>query len=866
MLNLSPDLTAILSRLLDKSPEGRYHDANRVIIDLSEAIGQAVPQETTDIRESFLQAAQFVGREKETAQLSDALDRAIEKHGSTWLVGGESGVGKSRLLDELRTQALVKGALVLQGQAVAEGGFTYHIWRDPLRRLVLSTELNDLDAGVLNEIVPGLEDLLERKVPDAPELEGQAGQQRLLTTIVNLFRQQTQPILIILEDLHWATDSLDVLKQVNPLTADSALMIIGSYRDDEKPTLPDELPQMQKIKLERLTEEAIAELSKSMLGESGNQPQVLDLLKKETEGNVFFLVEIVRTLAEEAGWLNNIGRMTLPKQVLAGGVQQIVQRRLDRVPESARTLLRLAAVAGRQIDLTLLQAIDSASNVEEWLMICSNAGVLDVMNEQWRFAHDKLREGVLSKLDADDRKATHRQIATTLEKIHTDALDQYAGVISDHYEQAQDQLLAANWQARAGKHAQATHALDSAIDYYRKALAGWAQNPDSSPQRAAQQVEAYRGLGEMLNQKAQFGEATETFTTMQALAEKLGDGEAQASAWRGLAAAQMYQGDFGAANEHLVHAEEAARKANTRLELAKMLILQGWCQFNMGNMEDALKLGEQVLVLSEQENFPTQIAQSLNLLTALHGTLGRYDQASQECERALAMFNEIGDRVEAMFQMGNLGLLVGMRGDYDTALRHFQDALDRARELGRRNAEMLYLNNLGGGHVSMGDYPAAEEKLRRVIEMSETTRFGQLSETYCFLADALLGQGKPDEALQAIQRGFELGRKNLSPEFMVAAWRVLGKIAARLGTTVDVPDSDGQSAAYTAEACFAESDKICRETGMEGERAHTLRAWAHYELQRGDQARGTALWNEAREIFERIGAGLEAMRMADLPA
>jgi tetratricopeptide (TPR) repeat protein len=205
-----------------------------------------------------------------------------------------------------------------------------------------------------------------------------------------------------------------------------------------------------------------------------------------------------------------------------------------------------------------------------------------------------------------------------------------------------------------------------------------------------------------------------------------------------------------------------------------------------------------------------------------------------------------------------------MRGDHRAALDHFQQALDSARELGRRNAEMLYLNNLGGGQVAVGEYQLAEENLRRVIEMSETAKFGQISETYCFLADALLGQEKPDLALESGQRALALGRK--SPEIMAAAWRVLGKIAARLQQAVSLPDADGQPGSYTAEACFAESDRICRETGMEGERAKTLRAWAQYDLEQGDPTRGMARWTEAREIFERIGASLEANRMAELPA
>ncbi len=865
-LDLSVEIASILTRLLEKSPNNRYQDAHEVIMALSAAIDQPVPQETAAIRESFLQAAQFVGRDKELKQLVDALDQTTEDHGSTWLIGGESGVGKSRLLDELRTQALVKGCLVLQGQAVVEGGFSYHMWREPLRRLALSTKLNDLDAGTLKQILPGISDLLEREIPDVPELEGQAGQQRLLITIVNMFRQQNQPVVLILEDLHWAGDSLDVLRQLNSLTSDFSLLIIGSYRDDEKPNFARELPEMQHIKLDRLTQDGIAELSKSMLGEAGTQPQVLELLNKETEGNVFFLVEVVRALAEEAGWLGNIGQMSLPRDVFAGGIQQIVQRRLNGVPEDARSLLRTAALAGRQLDLALLRAIDSNIDVENWLTICSNAGVLDVMDEQWRFAHNKLRDGVLSVLDASERQTTHRQIAATLETVYADAQDEYAGTISDHYEQAGELARAANWHVKAGKHAEATYATDRASVYYRKALDYWEQNPDTAPQSIALQLEAYRGTGEILKDQARYGEATETFTAMRGVAEKADNRLAQAWAWRGLAAAQMYQGDFRTASEYLARAEEIARAADIRLELAKILLLRGWCQFSTGDIEGAQALGNQVLALSEEESFSVQVAESLNLLTAIHGTIGRYEQALRECERALVIYEEIGDRVKAMFQIGNLGMLAGMRGDHRPALKHFQDALFRARELGNRNAEMLYLNNLGGGQVMVDEFREAEENLQLVIQMSETTRFGPLSETYCFLAEALLGQGKIDPAFEAGQRGLVLGRKIQSTEFLVEAWRALGKIAARLNVAITLPDEAGRPTSYTASACFGESDRICRETGMEGARAITLRAWAQYELEQGDATQGSAMWNDARTIFERIGATLEAVRMTDMPA
>src|SRR5262249_44143742 len=117
-LEIGTEIENVLERLLKKEPQDRFQDANEVIALLSLAMDQHVPEQTAAIRESFLQAAQFVGREEELGQLTRALNQAINHNGSAWLVGGESGVGKSRLLDELRTRALVRGALVVQGQGV----------------------------------------------------------------------------------------------------------------------------------------------------------------------------------------------------------------------------------------------------------------------------------------------------------------------------------------------------------------------------------------------------------------------------------------------------------------------------------------------------------------------------------------------------------------------------------------------------------------------------------------------------------------------------------------------------------------------------------------------------------------------------
>jgi len=190
-------LRGVIERLLQKTPADRYAAATDVINALCDATGAAHPPETSAVRESFLQAAHFVGREFEYSILQEALNNAAAGHGTTWIIGGESGVGKSRLVEELRTQALIEGALVLRGQAIAEGGLPYQIWRDAIRRLVLHTQLSDFAASVLKPLVPDIERLLGRDVGNSPEIDAQSLQFRLLAVIESLFEQQHGLVVLL---------------------------------------------------------------------------------------------------------------------------------------------------------------------------------------------------------------------------------------------------------------------------------------------------------------------------------------------------------------------------------------------------------------------------------------------------------------------------------------------------------------------------------------------------------------------------------------------------------------------------------------------------------------------------------------------
>ena len=467
---LSPALVEFLHRLLARSPDARYQNAESTARALAAATGGLLPVETEGVRESFLQAAEMVGRDVEMAQLRGALVDALVGQGSAWIIGGESGVGKSRLCDELRTQGQVRGARVLRGQAVSHGGTGGSLFTQALRALSLEVELNELEASVLKTLVADLPFLLGREIADPPELTAQATRLRLLRVAENVLLRSEAPMVLLLEDLHWAEpDSMDLLRRITERAKQRSLLVLCTYRDDERAELPTELPDAKVLKLPRLSADAVASLGESMLGVTGKKSDLVELLLRESEGNTFFILEVMRALAEESGGLSEVARRSLPKQVFAGGVQAALQRRLGRVPASMQPLLQIAAVVGRQIDLKVLRAADSLMDLESWLRRCSDVAVLELSEQQWRFSHEKLRERLLTDLTVDQRRQLHNRVAEAIVHAYAD-LAPHAATLAYHYEQAGNVQEAGRYAAWAGELAVQRGALADARNLLTKAI------------------------------------------------------------------------------------------------------------------------------------------------------------------------------------------------------------------------------------------------------------------------------------------------------------------------------------------------------------------------------------------------------------
>jgi len=478
-----PALAALITQLLHPVPDQRPASAAQALSALAQIPEILLPPESGMLRESYLQAGRFVGRLKELACLRDALEAARGGHGATFLIAGESGVGKSRLMDELRTLALVRGLRVLRGQAEATGGAVRQHFMEILRASILDTEIQDDEAAVLKMMLPEVPVLLAREIADPPMLSPQAMQHRSLRVLIDVMLRSDQPTLMLLEDIHFTpSENLGILRGLAQQATTRPMLIVASYRDDERPELPRSVPAAQVLKLNRFSQEAIAELSGAMLGEAGHAPHVVAFLRQETEGNPFFMVEVVRALAEEAGGLAEVGRRPLPRELVANGLQAVLSRRLERVPESERALLRQAAVMGRKLDRAALQTIEP--ELEGWLQRCTAAAILESSEADYQFAHDKLRERLLASLTDEQRRPLHLRAANALEQVYGRD-GEHAAIMGHHFEQAAAWPQAARYLAMAGRQALQRGALQPAAELLQRAITAQQHAGVSKLERAA---------------------------------------------------------------------------------------------------------------------------------------------------------------------------------------------------------------------------------------------------------------------------------------------------------------------------------------------------------------------------------------------
>jgi predicted ATPase len=463
----------------------------------------------------------FVGRQREMDELKAALEEALSGHGQLVMLVGEPGIGKTRTAQELAARAETRGAQVLWGWCYEEEGAPpYWPWLQPIRAYVQQRDSEQLQS----EMGPGAADIAEvvsevrGKLPSLeppPALPPEQARFRLFGSITTFLKNaaQSQPLLLVLDDLHWADKpSLLLLQFLARQLTESHLLVVGCYRDLElsrQHPLSETLAQLsrepvfQRKPLRGLSQE---DTRRFIEAAAGIQPSsgLVEAIYAHTEGNPFFMVEVIRLFSEGGGlvWEETSGRQGIR---IPEGVREVIGQRLNRLSDLCNQTLTIASIIGREFDFKLLRILSSAATDEQSLRALDEALKAHLIEElpgpgeRYQFTHALVQQTLAEELSASHRVRLHARIAEALEGLYVAEPEAHAGELAHHYAEAMTitgPAKLAHYSLLAGEQALASYAWEEALQYFQQGLmAKGVRLTGTEPAEDAQTAAFLFGLG-----------------------------------------------------------------------------------------------------------------------------------------------------------------------------------------------------------------------------------------------------------------------------------------------------------------------------------------------------------------------------------
>ena len=748
---LPHDARRVLGKLIAKNRTDRYASINDVISDLTalrdrlHGAGAHMPPEAAlpppPAIAAATEAVEFVGRDDELELLARAWERTKQGERSVVLLGGEPGIGKTRIAREFARRCAAQGATVLVGRADQEALIPYQPWVEALTWYVRACPEPDLSAqleavgggGELAWLVPGLL-LRVRDLPPRDSLNPESQRYRLFEAVCDLLVRASaaHPVLLLVDDVHWVDKStLQLLRHLLRRPDHARLFVILTYRESDvsaNVALSDVLaeltgaPGATRLSLRGLGENAVSRLIQA-LGAT-DTANLGRMVTEGTAGNPFFVGEVVRHLIGTGALDSGRPIRSLSDVGVPVGVKEVIGQRLSHLTSHCRKVLTVAAVVGRDFDLAILESLEGAPNddlidaLDEAIRAHAIAPVPGA-SERFTFVHALIRETLYDEVTGPRRTRLHKRVGDALEALSAGRPDPPLADLAHHFMRAlpagpADKAI--EYAARAGNAALAALVFEDALRFYDMALQTLASRPTDSQTRAtcaavhAQRAVAYRALGQWALQRDAVERALEH--------TDVGQTEQRAELTLMLADAAFFLLDIPPTAHWAAEARRLAEPAGRPDIVADAM---GWlarCEQASGNLDRAIDLDRQALALAPDRARVTRMHGGLTLYLA-----GCFTPFADQGRRDMELARASHDTQQIMFAMPALALGLGAMGQYSEALQAFEEARATGRRYGVLPPLARSISMSVGLRLMLCDYSAAEALAHEARELAFSVNF-----------------------------------------------------------------------------------------------------------------------------------------------
>ncbi|MBI3610383.1 MAG: tetratricopeptide repeat protein [Nitrospirae bacterium] len=694
----------------------------------------------------------LIGREKEIGLIAAHLEAAVGKKGSVVALGGEPGVGKTRLAEEVLVYARSKNFLTATGRCYAPAlrrpyepfvEIFREILNGPRRSSLLS--LSSFHLACAGQVVPEIP--IPSNAPVLPPLPSEQVKQRLFEALTQLLigLSEDVPLALFLDDIHWAEDeTLAILHHLVRQLSQGRVLVILTYRTEEASTHPvvsQLLAAIQRassrvLSLAHLPREAILELFRTMTAKGG-PPELTNRLAirlyEETQGNPLFVIEVLQALIEkERLKVDRRGKWTVsvPEHAdqisweIPGGIRRVILSRLERIDPEHRKALEILSTLSRGFTHEFLERLLEPEGIDGAIVLDSllRLGFLQEdphLKGAYRFTHENIRQTVYEALSPGRKKGFHLRAARTLESFP--GPDASAPELAHHFLSAEAWPKAFQYLKDAAEAARRTFAYGAALSFLDQAeriLSLHGSGFLSSDERIRQRLHLFKQKDHLLDELDQTKKREKVVAETIRLARKLGDRVELAGAYLSLSALRGANREWDEAIELAKQALALYEEQGQKDGAAKAYREMGYTYWGSGQLEKALEVNQKALHLHEASGNFKGAAGDLHNLGQVYTSMGDYEKGLEYYRKARWAFRKIGERNEEGRTLNILSRIARLTGNQSEALSNTLEALALHREENDRYGEIHYLLEAASLYLGMGNSEAARASYETALQLS----------------------------------------------------------------------------------------------------------------------------------------------------